>query len=1508
MIFISYRRDDLSYTERLWDHLILQFGETNVFFDRDAGNSIARAREFPDAIEKGIQQAEIFLLVIGPKWGNEQNLARLKGEGDYVFLELKQALERRKNGEHLEILPLLTGNASMPEAKELPTELAELATLEAQPLHTGTEEYRENIQILLSFINNHSPSLRARQQNRWLTEALSSSEQSLSRLQQDIAVQAPTRRPIQRTEALASLNQWWDAWSQHHQAFVLLGEEGDGKSWATAEWLASKLNNSDFPIPVVFAPALRLASPSISEILAACLEQSQPTAANDWANRLNALTNQAPSEAPLFLLVVDAFNERTALDWRQLFDSLRAAPWRKRIALLALCRTPYWAHLGIRSDGLITTWKLPPFNGEELEQALAQRGRTSSQFDAEVLHLMARPRYFDLALRLHSEVEQGGLTLDRLIYEDWRDLTGRKRQRSCDHNEFLSLITELSERYAERRFTIPEFAQQAQGIADDIAGLRQELLSVRVLNDQRGGLALNPHHLPLGLGLVLANEVEESPSHEPSALSELIAKRMGSYREADLQVRICGIALFHALNTEDYPEAGRLALLRAWIEGRNLDDSDLETITTYLPLRPQAYLRMAEYIWGEGNSRAAQDAFMAGFLRYRQLPQVKNELLSAFTTWLGFVYPWGYRAYFEQDKDELEKARQAVEQRLGQKAIPGPAKLFGVTLQVVADGKLLRLAQVALAVLSHDHAAEAADALLTGIVACEVMEGSHADFPWVLRTCQQGVHQSLLLASHQLLATEKLTAKLAAKRLLAYLGCADARKLLKDIPPEQSSNNDDNGGLLANEDFQKFSDLSRNSPNVIAMDEGKRALDPSSCASPELSATLNDAGNGLNFSQIGCSMGYTVEQHQLEQIEPSLCAFAPHRYQELMRNLAQEMSNRDGLARKQLAWHLLEHAPVLGKSERDVILHTWRSALAVRDENNRIAELSLFPIVLLDLPAEEQWQLLIERGTAQGYWTRHAPSFRPLSAEHIPAIISTLNELPADATTQRNNLLWFLSTALRAPDRELRNLLLAWFDRFDGVTRAYCLEIFNNSDDAEAAQQVIDSGWRHRTGKDFAMENTQGSFLLATFGKALPFDDLIARISPEWLGYAVKARGFAPKEVALYAQILDTTWQHIYSSRLPEETETLSRYVRLKVDPSEERPTHSLSVTNTGSGNVRFANFTWGGSAGVGSSDDLEASTDPEAQIAKHNALAQQIADLANQEYDNGNPWFGHAFEDGDLSQVVASNDSLWRAWQAAVIRDDRQARQLLVLCRGFYEKLCTVLLTHAPAEGHELFKVIATNPGVSITEAHLSLPILLMDTFAAPLSPPVEELIRDHIDGGNSDMNLFESALLCQLGDKTDWMRQWANERLTSGDDYNRARGITLLGFSDAEKDGEALTDWITSTPDCWVRDVAELAQQKHQRNTWARCWFKRFLTHGDRLQAWAAFRLFLRCVDRRFWLWVKNSGLADAEAWKRDAVTMNLGAIESACKNNEKAWNDKFLGHSIKPNELWPWMKNYH
>jgi hypothetical protein len=370
-------------------------------------------------------------------------------------------------------------------------------------------------------------------------------------------------------------------------------------------------------------------------------------------------------------------------------------------------------------------------------------------------------------------------------------------------------------------------------------------------------------------------------------------------------------------------------------------------------------------------------------------------------------------------------------------------------------------------------------------------------------------------------------------------------------------------------------------------------------------------------------------------------------------------------------------------------------------------------------------------------------------------------------------------------------------------------------------------------------------------------------------------------------------------------------HAKITVATKEPLPLDRLSSADSGTSSVRITNSAWGGSAGNSPLEEWQKRMDPHAMLEQSNRLAQQIVAWDATERAAGNPWFGTSFQRGALDRVVAGSGTHWREWIAPLVNNEPQSGRLLAICRGFYEKLCVALLSHAPADGLVLFRAIGRHPNVRITDGSLDLPVLWLDVFAAPDSPDVKGLLNELIDGAINDRDLFEFALLAQHGGRGGWLRAQTDEWLASDWEYDQARALTLLGFSSRAQDGQALQEWIATHGDSWLKNVAQTAAGRAQRHDWARTWFKRFLEREDRCDAWAAFRLFLRCADRRALLWLDDVGLKSAERWKQEAFRFNLGTVMSACRANEKdgtnGWQHRFIGHKVKPDEYWPWMGRY-
>lgn len=140
-VFISYRRSDsLAATGRLYDRLNTAY--PGMFF-RDV-SGIGVGVDFTKEIERAVSSSVALIAVIGPTWATESvdGKRRLDHPDDFVRLEVLNALKRG-----IRIIPVLVGNASMPEEEQLPPELHPLRKWNA--IRLVEEYYEEGLERLI---------------------------------------------------------------------------------------------------------------------------------------------------------------------------------------------------------------------------------------------------------------------------------------------------------------------------------------------------------------------------------------------------------------------------------------------------------------------------------------------------------------------------------------------------------------------------------------------------------------------------------------------------------------------------------------------------------------------------------------------------------------------------------------------------------------------------------------------------------------------------------------------------------------------------------------------------------------------------------------------------------------------------------------------------------------------------------------------------------------------------------------------------------------------------------------------------------------------------------------------------------------------------------------------------------------------------------------------------------------------------------------------------------------
>jgi hypothetical protein len=142
-IFINYRRgDDPGNTGRLFDRLQEVFEPQQLFLDVD---NIPPGLDFVRVINERVAEADVVLAVIGKDWINARNAdgtRRLDDPKDFVRIELASALNQDKR-----VIPVLVGEAAMPQPEQLPEVLRPLATRHAVRL--THERFRADAQGLI---------------------------------------------------------------------------------------------------------------------------------------------------------------------------------------------------------------------------------------------------------------------------------------------------------------------------------------------------------------------------------------------------------------------------------------------------------------------------------------------------------------------------------------------------------------------------------------------------------------------------------------------------------------------------------------------------------------------------------------------------------------------------------------------------------------------------------------------------------------------------------------------------------------------------------------------------------------------------------------------------------------------------------------------------------------------------------------------------------------------------------------------------------------------------------------------------------------------------------------------------------------------------------------------------------------------------------------------------------------------------------------------------------------
>lgn len=627
-------------------------------------------------------------------------------------------------------------------------------------------------------------------QNRLFLQFLKSEIESRKEFGQPINVEEESVRLIKREAAWAHLDEWFNEWKDTRQPLAVLGEEGDGKTWGVASWVSHKLKNVDEFPPVLFVSSTEISEDEPEELLSKTIARHLHGSGQErWKKRVKQWTKRAVSYLPLFLIVLDGINERWSPPrWRTLLEKFAGTPWTNQVAILVTCRAAYWErYFEPLSHLQFVIYTLPSYDDRELDKALTYHNLKRSDIQDDLLALIRKPRYFDLMVRYRERVaETGDVTVARLVYEDWRDRFGRKRNISLDDASFQQFICQLALKFqGGARYISSQDVEYALPVFNgDKQLILEELRTGGVLQSGRRGYQVNEKLIIYGFGLLLVDQLEEA-SESLEDLSETIAEWLEPHAGMDIKAAICGFAAIHALNLRDYPKSAKIVLLQTWIYCQNPEQTAESDFIAYMPIDPQCYIELAEIVWSDATENGwAQELLMQAFLRRRE-PSILSQLSTTFERWLGFVHIYGFPLSRDYPGKKTEQIKQEIVERLEHPFQTGQRIALGsYTITAIEDDGLLQLGRVALAVISHLPRGMFLHAIATGCLAEAIMgvPSKYSLFAWLFRSSPESLWEQVYQEVDKLLAIGKHCAQQAAYRLLSFEGSPEAHQLKQTLP------------------------------------------------------------------------------------------------------------------------------------------------------------------------------------------------------------------------------------------------------------------------------------------------------------------------------------------------------------------------------------------------------------------------------------------------------------------------------------------------------------------------------------------------------------------------------------------------------------------------------------------------------------------------------------------------------------------------------------------------------
>ncbi|RYY26339.1 MAG: hypothetical protein EOP62_10905 [Sphingomonadales bacterium] len=480
--------------------------------------------------------------------------------------------------------------------------------------------------------------------HRWLAGHVASRRERFRELNQSLGRvgRAPA---IPRVRIEAAWRDWQAGRGTETQMLVLLGGEGDGKTWSAIDALLA-----DSERTVLVTTSNLFDDGGAESLIAHALARQCGGDADRWRSRLDG-KGSWPGDFRITLLV-DGLNETPHRRTDLLLTELMTGPWNGVLDVIVTCRTPFWLQRiepYLRPhEKRLTLIEVGPFDYyDEWPRARAALGNIGALPDG-VTEALRNPRLWSFAYDLKDEI--GGMaevTLERLLVEHWRLRIRERGELRVDPEAFNYLIARsvaplLGQGDAKpgilRLGDVEAMLRQMAGgnvdLTADLADLRDGVFFEPAGG---GGMTLRNGRVPAALGVLLAERLAEAAGEDDpeDAVHRAAAAFLYDLPAADTVELVVRTAVFALLAMPGGSPRAVPTLLRHWVSLQNFERDFYRALAIVAAAAPEAMLRAIEDEASEDQFAGDASSELASALRGRRdQPQVACALHAAVTRWL----------------------------------------------------------------------------------------------------------------------------------------------------------------------------------------------------------------------------------------------------------------------------------------------------------------------------------------------------------------------------------------------------------------------------------------------------------------------------------------------------------------------------------------------------------------------------------------------------------------------------------------------------------------------------------------------------------------------------------------------------------------------------------------------------------------------------------------------------------------------------------------------------------